>query len=135
MSLSKHQKLFLVLSFMIHWNLIQFVEVVRMMTLIYARAMFWDWFGQLFVFLVFGCNWHWWWGKASGQWNLFFLIWKVEYPICILVQFFVVSLMFCFWLWLMFKSHIERKNILVWNVIYLNVNFFNVHYTRDSMIG
>jgi hypothetical protein len=59
LSLSKCQKLFLVLSFIIHWNVIQFVEVVTMMTLIYEGAMFWDWFGHLFVFLVFGCNWHW----------------------------------------------------------------------------
>ncbi len=40
LSLSKHQKLFLVLSFMIHWNLIQFVDVVTMMTLIYEGGMF-----------------------------------------------------------------------------------------------
>jgi hypothetical protein len=40
LSLSKCQKLFLVLSFIIHWNVIQFVEVVTMMTLIYEGAMF-----------------------------------------------------------------------------------------------
>lgn len=40
LSLSKHQKLFLVLSFMIHWNVIQFVEVVTMMIFIYEGTMF-----------------------------------------------------------------------------------------------
>jgi hypothetical protein len=40
LSLSKRQKLFLVLSFIIHWNVIQFVEVVTTMTLIYEGAMF-----------------------------------------------------------------------------------------------
>jgi len=40
LSLFKCQKLFLVLSFIIHWNVTQFVEVVTMMMLIYEGAMF-----------------------------------------------------------------------------------------------